>query len=118
MKRLTAAELDAKEIEDREAFFASDDWRLGHQLPFTDSWEGKFPWGTIRFYVKVTDGAIQQASIDSDGLASDLLARIPQVLIGLPYEKGILARAIRAVPAEDKEEQDVLFDVGNLVTGD
>lgn len=118
VKRLSAAELDAKEIEDREAFFASDDWRLGHQLPFTDSWEEKFPWGTLRLYVTVEQGRIAEASIDSDGLASDLLAGIPQALKGIPYEKEAMKRAIRAIPAEEKEERDVLFDVGNLVTSD
>lgn len=110
-KILTDADLDWKEIGEREAFFASDEWRFGHQLAFTNQWEHHFPWGFLRIYVTVDDGKVTEATIDSDGLASNLLAEIPGALKGVPYRTADMAERILSIPADGKEEQGMLEDI-------
>lgn len=114
---LADSDLDWKEIAGREAFFASDEWRLGHQPAFTHQWEQQFSWGCLRLYMTVEGGVIQEASIDSDGLAANLLAKIPGALKGLPYESGAIETALLQI-GDDAEERTLLEEIQKAMKKD
>ncbi len=108
-------DLDWQEIGEREKFFASYEWRLGRQQEFTNQWEDHFDWGFLRLYVKVQDGIIREAQVDSDGLAATLISKIPEALRGCPYETKEIQSRILSLPAETEEERTVLTDAAGMI---
>ncbi len=109
------SDLDWKEIEEREKFFASYEWRLGHKQEFTNRWEAHFNWGFLRLYVKVANGVIESGEVDSDGLAASVIAKIPKALKGTRYDTKEIAVQILSISTDDEEERKVLEDAAGMV---
>ena len=103
--------IDWETVETRRAFFDSFDWKYGVKQSFTDEHEGKFPWGFLRIYISAENGIIRKATVDSDALAANLIAAIPQALEGTPYLSADIQKVIRNISCEDEEERGILEDV-------
>lgn len=112
---LTERDFDASELERRTAFFASDEWRFGRRFPATGEWSGVFGWGRLRLSVRAEAGVITAASVDSDGMASEVIAALPEALAGCPAEPEAMAARIRAITAADGLSRDVLQSAASLV---
>lgn len=112
---LTDADLDADELAEREAFFASWDWRYGRKIPFTAEWSGQFPWGFLRLYIRADGGVVTDASVDSDGMASALIAAIPEALIGARYSREAMDARICTLPARTPLEEEVIASAAALI---
>lgn len=112
---LTEADFDRDELADREAFFASWDWRYGQKIPFTGEWSGHFPWGFLRLYIAAEGGVITDASVDSDGMASEVIAAIPKALIGARYSREAMDARLCTIPVRTPLEEQVIASAAGLI---
>lgn len=112
---LTEADFDRNELADREAFFASWDWRYGQKIPFTGEWSGHFPWGFLRLYIAAEGGVITDASVDSDGMASEVIAAIPKALIGARYSREAMDARLCTIPVRTPLEEQVIASAAGLI---
>lgn len=112
---LTEADMDAAELSGREAFFSSEAWLFGKTFDTDRTLAGRWDWGFLRLHLAVRGGVISDAAVDSDGLAADLIAKIPEAAIGAVYEKEALLLRMGGITAENEAEEDILSDVRNLI---
>lgn len=114
-ERLSEADLPASELSAREAFFSSEEWLYGRTFDTDRTLAGRWDWGFLRLHLAVRGGVISDAAVDSDGLASELIAKIPEAAIGAAYEREALLACLGGLSAESGAEEEVLCDVRNLI---
>lgn len=112
---LVAEDFDAAELDRREAFFASWDWRYGRKIPFAAEWSGRFDWGFLRIYAAADGGVITDAAVDSDGMASEVIAAIPDALRGARYSAEAMDARLCAIPCRNALEEAVVAAAAALI---
>ena len=91
---LCEEDLDREAIAALQEKYASWQWRFGAKIPFTNTFEGRFPWGGIRVDLAVDRGVIAQASLTSDAMDSGFITRLEEALQGRPYRQADLMEAL------------------------
>lgn len=98
---LPEADLDAAALRDKEARFASWDWRMGASFPFDAELSARFPWGEIALKLVLRAGRIEAAAAESDAMDEAFIRAIAPALRGVRFSGGEMADAIAALPAPE-----------------
>ena len=108
-KPLDPARLDECNIEQRRARFASHAWIFGHTAPFNHALGDRFAWGNLD---------IELASIFSDALDAEFIARLSDSLEGCRYDKDGIGKCLEALEPETDEQQTMRADCLGLFRSD
>lgn len=98
------------EIEQARQHFASWEWNFGEAVPFTHSFEERYPWGALDIELAIEDGLIQQAHISSDALDADFIEQLAAALPGCRYERTALRERLEALPTTSSEQEQLVLD--------
>ncbi len=95
---LTVSILNKEEIREverlRDEKYNTWDWTYGRSPRFAYRNRKRFPGGTIEAGVNVAGGLITEIAIHGDFLALQPIEGLTQYLLGLPYEKSTLEKAL------------------------
>ena len=86
--------LDLDAIQKGRERFASDHWKYGQKIPFTNRLEQRFSWGEVNLDLHVNEGQITEALLSSDSMEADWFSDIGTEFQGLPYRTDILCKAL------------------------
>lgn len=103
--------LDARDLAERERWFAAPKWRYGRRLGASHTLSRRFSWGEFRLELRVSSGRIIDAEVYSDALYLGGLEILPQSLIGAAFEKETLRRAVELCPAWGEIERKMRTDI-------
>ena len=95
---LTGRDLAAELAVPRELLYkyASEEWRLGTRIPFTQSIEHRFDWGGVEVQLAMKGGYINDCRVYSDALETEVFGIIEDLTKGCRYDAG----AVRALGKE------------------
>lgn len=82
VQALSAAALDATEVEALRQRNSGWEWNYGKKLPFALSVEGRFDWGGVEIGLDVESGTIKAAKVYSDAMDETLPQRLEVALVG------------------------------------
>ena len=107
---------DTAQIREDAAWFASREWVLGTQSPFSHELEGNFAWGGIQILLQVVKGTIADCRIHSDAMDQEEILLIAAALRGCPYEKrAVLDRLGKMITQQTGAERlEMVSDIRNL----
>ena len=91
---LCTEHLDLDAIQKGRERFASDHWKYGQKIPFTNRLEQRFSWGEVNLDLHVNEGQITEALLSSDSMEADWFSDIGTEFQGLPYRTDILCKAL------------------------
>lgn len=78
------------------------DWLYGRKIPFTCTFEERFPWGGVQIGLEVEKGVIRQARVYTDAMDIRWAAELETALTGCRFEKQAMLRALpESVAPED-----------------
>ncbi|WP_102373573.1 lipoate--protein ligase [Raoultibacter massiliensis] len=117
-KPLDPARLDECNIEQRRARFASHAWIFGHTAPFNHALGDRFAWGNLDIELSIKGGEIEHASIFSDALDAEFIARLSDSLEGCRYDKDGIGKCLEALEPETDEQQTMRADCLGLFRSD
>lgn len=115
---LDAARLDWDAIRLMELRFASREWIVGRNIPFTEVLQHRFVWGEVELRLDVCSGKIRQIHLFTDAMEDWLAPVLEQALEGAEYDMRILEERIRAVPMESEQEETLKNDLISLLKGE
>ena len=91
---LSAESVDWEEVRKISASFASWQWRLGREMPFSCELAERFSWGEVVFRFDVNKGKITDVQVYSDAMDTDFIEKVPPLLRNLPFSFSVLADAL------------------------
>lgn len=97
-------ELPADRLKELENKYNSWEFRLGKALPFDAVIENRFSWGGVTLELSLEKGVVHHAQVFSDAMDEALIDRVSPALIGVRYDSGSLAVAIRALNNPQSDE--------------
>ncbi len=89
-----------KEVRDK---YASEDWRFGQKISFTDQLNHRFPFGEVNIQLNVNKGLIKEVKAYSDGLNTEFTCEVEKALEGLPYRSSAFYEASEKCSGDLKE---------------
>lgn len=95
-------------LAERRERFAGWDWVYGR--PIACSWQGeqRFPWGMLRAEIRVDKGQIADCGLYTDAMQVNLFRALENSLIGLPFEKAAVEKAVLKEVSEEQYRSDCL----------
>lgn len=99
-RRMEEDALDMGRLAALRARHASWDWRYGSTPGFDLSFETRFPWGGVELQMVLENGRIREARVYSDAMDEAFIAQISPALIGQRFDRGDMAKALRALRGE------------------
>ncbi|MDD3193525.1 MAG: lipoate--protein ligase [Oscillospiraceae bacterium] len=93
-QRMDSKRFDWEEIRRISVTFASWQWRLGREIPFSYELEERFPWGNIQLRFCVTNGKVSEVQAYSDAMDAGFIEKIPVFLQDLPFSLSGFADAL------------------------
>lgn len=106
-------DIDGPAVTQYEKKFSSSDWLYNRVIDAEHIVKKRFDWGEITVAFTEKDGIITDAVISSDGLDADLLAAVPQSIIGCRLERSQISAAIMS--AARTEKSNIVDDIVNLI---
>lgn len=101
-KPLELTEEDLWQIRRLAERNGSWEWNYGQRLPFTVSWEERFPWGGVEIDLKVEQGRVALAKVYTDAMDENLAIQIEDALTDRAFTTAELSAAVAELPmAED-----------------
>ena len=101
---LTVSILSKEELREveriRDEKYNTWDWTYGRSPRFTFRNKKRFPGGSMEVGVNVAGGSITEIAIHGDFLSLQPVEGLTQHLLGLPYEKSALERALSDMSSE------------------
>lgn len=73
-------------------------WNYGQNLPFTLSWEERFPWGGVEIHLQVEQGRVAGSKVYTDAMDATLADRIEDALRGCVFSTAELTAAVEGLP--------------------
>ena len=77
---LEKSDLDEGEINALEEKYASYEWRLGKEFPFSFSISKRYDWGGLEVQIAVKDGKVEAWKAYSDALTDEKLNKVEELL--------------------------------------
>jgi len=84
-------------LAEKQAKYASWEWRCGASPRFDLSLDTRFPWGGVELQFSLAAGRIASASAFSDAMDEAFILRLPAALTGLRLDPAELAAAVAAL---------------------
>ncbi len=94
--------------------YQSWEWRIGKSPDFDISYQTRFPWGGVQLGLMVQGGFVKKSKIYSDAMDADLVERMAECLVGVPYSRASMAKALSGLADEAHEAADVAAWVGKV----
>ena len=91
---LPSESVDWEEVRKISASFASWQWRLGREIPFSFELADRFSWGEIQLRFEINSGKIIDVQIYSDAMDTDFIEKLPSYLRDLPFSFSLVADAL------------------------
>ncbi len=107
--------LDPEAIAQGRARFASDRWKYGQKIPFTNRLEERFPWGEVSLDLHVNEGIITEALLSSDSMEADWFSDIGREFRGLAYNVSSLCEALEHTLEQHLVPKNVRSDLCRMV---
>ena len=115
---LDTSELDQAELEASRRRFCSPTWLFRGERDFARSRGRRFSWGLARVDTTVRDGIVRDLAFFSDGLETEHVDRVPELLIGSPAEVGAIEARLRAGGMPHDMAHDIAGLVADAAQGD
>ena len=112
---LCTEHLDLDAIQKGRERFASDHWKYGQKIPFTNRLEQRFSWGEVNLDLHVNEGQITEALLSSDSMEADWFSDIGTEFQGLPYRTDILCKALNRSLEQHLVPADIRADLCQMV---
>ena len=112
---LTVAGPDIKELKKK---FSSPEWLYNRVIDAEHIVNKRFDWGEVSVAFTMENGVISDAVVSSDALDADLLASVPESIIGCSLDADTLRNAIKSaayIDNEDTEKNRIIHDIVTLV---
>ena len=84
----------APEIQVLRQDFSRWEWIYGPKLPFSFSWESRFPWGELSLALDVDQGIIRSAAVRTDSMDWTLAQRLESALTDCRFSAEAMSAAI------------------------
>lgn len=114
-RMLCQERLDPEAIEQGRARFASDRWKYGQKIPFTNRLEERFSWGEVSLDLHVNEGIITEALLSSDSMEADWFSDIGREFRGLAYSVSSLCEALELTLEQHLVPENVRNDLCRMV---
>lgn len=104
-------EFPKSELREGEKRFSSWEWLYGRKVPFDFEITRRFCWGEVLVRLKVSEGMVQDVTVWTDALDTELPRRAAHVLTGCRYRKediGNVLDRIRRNSAQDMMLADIV----------
>lgn len=96
-----------KQLQELNNKYSSWDWRLGNTPEFDLSFNNRFQWGGVELNLKLASGTIEEATLYSDAMYSDLIPKLSNSLTGKQFKlKELLAGAAAVLNNYNWPDQD------------
>ncbi len=105
--------IDGPAVTQYEKKFSSSDWLYNRAIDAEHIVKKRFDWGEIAIAFTEDNEIITDAVISSDGLDADLLASVPQNIIGCKLERSQLRTAIMSAACVEKGN--IVDDIVDLI---
>ncbi|WNG18693.1 lipoate--protein ligase [Cystobacter fuscus] len=79
--------------------FSSWDWRFGNAPQFNHQMAEYLSWGFFHVHLDAENGHVRRAQVFSDSLHSEPVQELQDALVGTPYSRAGVARAVAGVKA-------------------
>lgn len=107
--------LPREEIELGERRFSSWDFIFGRKIQFQYEISRRFGWGDICMKLNVEGGIIKDVVIYSDAMNQSPIEAIPQVIIGVEFNKSHVVSAMEKIQYNGLNEQEMMKDIKELI---
>lgn len=107
--------LDPVAIEQGRTRFASDQWKYGQKIPFTNRLEERFPWGEVSLDLHVNEGIITEALLSSDSMEANWFSDIGREFQGIAYGAPSLCEILERTLAQHLVPENVRSDLCRMV---
>ncbi len=104
-------DLDADELGERRARFASWDWIFGKKLDFQYELSKRFSWGQITLQFEVKNGRIEDVNIFSDSMKPEFVFQIRKYLKGIPCSRRAICAELSLYWSADREEEQMMDEI-------
>ncbi len=84
--------------------FTSWEWRFGASPTFSITLQNRFDWGDFELCCNNDGGNICQCVIYSDALDADLITRLQNCLINVPFCQALIQKAWKEIPENPQQE--------------
>ena len=75
----------SRAVEAARSEFADERWIFGKHAEFTHAFSRRFGWGGLTVNLRVENGTVTHARLDSDALETEFFAALEQLLPGTPF---------------------------------
>ena len=100
---ITLSDSDKAKIEELRGKYASEEWRFGQKIPFTQNIEHRFQFGEVQLFLDINEGKINAVKVHTDSMDVSLSAKIEEALKGAMYRKEELLSKAKAHSGEVSE---------------
>lgn len=112
-------DIDGLAVAQYEKKFSSSDWLYNRVIDAEHIAKKRFPWGEASVAFTEENGVITDAVISSDGLDADLIAAVPQSIIGCAAaDADALKAAITTAAGDDRADAEtgqLIDDIASLI---
>lgn len=99
---LTLTGEDLRKIDTMARRNSRWEWNYGQKLPFTVTWEDRFPWGGLELNLQIAQGRVTAVKVYTDAMEETLAGQIEAALTGCRFTVEDLSAAVAELPvAED-----------------
>lgn len=98
---LILTEADRIQIQALSQRNRSWEWNYGQKLPFSATWEERFPWGGVEIRLQVEQGIVRGAKVYTDAMDPAWAPRLEQALNGCHFTAAALCAAVDGLPWEE-----------------
>ena len=81
------SEGDKAKIDELRKKYASEEWRFGQKIPFTQTIENRFSFGEVQLHLDVNEGRINAVKVNTDSMDTSVSEKIEEALKGAMYRK-------------------------------
>ena len=111
---LPSESVDWEEVRKISSSFASWQWRLGREIPFSFELADRFSWGEIQLRFEINSGKIIDVQIYSDAMDTDFIEKLPSYLRDLPFSFSLVADALSPL-AQTPQYATMISDLQTLL---
>lgn len=108
---LKEGELDWGEIRALYEKYSSWDWIYGKKFEFQYEISKRFTWGQVDIQFNVDSGKITEVVVYSDSLSPEVIQKIPERLVGIPYHNHTIGNQIGELHSQDVQKEVMFRDV-------
>ncbi|WP_050698546.1 lipoate--protein ligase [Anaeromassilibacillus senegalensis] len=95
--------------------FASWEWRIGREPDFSCALKRRFPWGGMEWKLLISGGIVKDAAVYTDAMDVFFAQSLRNALLEKVFSKKDLEKAIRELPVENAEQEQMRRDCGVLL---